>query len=107
MPEHSSELGVASGIRASMALEAVAAETFGREDVLADVSARFAASEETIEVWETYRLVDAVAHNVIQFSSDKYWSAQYGHRAPLNRFGALNDESEVDASDVMDLDGLL
>lgn len=105
--ENSSELGVAAGFRASMALEAVAAETFGRQDVLADVIARFAAAEDVIVVWEDYRLVDEVARNVILFSSDKYWTAHYGHRTPQSRFGSLSDTHEVDASDVMDLDGLL
>lgn len=104
---NSSELGVNKGIRASMALEAVAAETFGREDVLKDVIARFAQSEETFKVWKDYRLVDESARNVIQFSSDKYWTAHYGYRTPHSRFGSLSDKTEVDSSEVMSLDDLL
>lgn len=105
--ERSSELGVAAGIRASMALEAVAAETFGRDDVLADVIARFAEAEDTIVVWQQYQLVDEVARDAIRFSSDKVWTEQYGHRTPQNRFGSLTDEPRLDETNVMDLEGLL
>lgn len=105
--ENSSRLGVEKGIRASMALEAVAAETFGRDDVLEDVLARFAASEENFEVWEEYRVVDEVARNVVTYSSDKYWASNYGYRTPSTYFGKLSDQRDMDDVETMDLDGLL
>ncbi len=104
---NSSDLGVKVGMRASMALEVVAAETFGREDVRKDVIARFAKSDQTFKVWKEYRLVDESARNVIRFSSDKYWTAHYGYRTPQSRFGSLSDKTRVDSSEVMDLDDLL
>lgn len=105
--QHSSELGVQSGIRASMALEAVAAETFGRPDVLKDTIARFAAAEDTIDVWDEYQLVDKAAGRVIRFSSDKYWTSHYGYRTPQSFFGKMSPERDTENVEVMDLDSLL
>ncbi|WP_404363973.1 hypothetical protein [Marinobacter sp.] len=105
--DNSAQLGIDAGIRASMALQVVAAETFGRKDVRETVIARFVEAEDTIDVWDDYRLVDTVAGDVIEFSSDKYWTANYGHRTPPNRFGSLTEQDEAGSVEVMDLDGLL
>lgn len=105
--EDSSRLGVEAGIRASMALEAVAAETFGRPEVLEDVIARFAEADDTIEVWEEFQLVDHVARDVIQFSSDKHWTASYGYRTPRTHFGRMSPERQGEEPETMDLDDLL
>lgn len=107
MLEDSSRLGIAAGFRASMALEAVAAETFGKPEVLEDVIARFAAADNDIVVWDDYRLVDEVARDVIQFSSDKYWTANYGYRTPRRHFGKMSPESNDEDVETMDLDDLL
>ncbi|MDL0432135.1 hypothetical protein QPM17_13390 [Marinobacter sp. TBZ242] len=105
--EDSSRLGVAKGMRASMAIEAVAAETFGRPEVLADVIARFAEADNTIVVWDEFRLVDEVARDVIQFSSDKHWTANYGYRTPRTYFGRMSPERVGEEPETMDLDDLL
>jgi len=105
--ENSSALGVRSGMRASMALEAVAAETFGRTDILADVIHRFVEANDTIEVWEKYRLADYVAENIIRFSSDKHWTAEYGYRTPQSFFGKMSPERNTENIETMSLDGLL
>ena len=105
--DHSSELGVAAGMRASMALEAVAAETFGRPEVLADTIARFAESEDIVEVWADYRLVDEVAAGVIRFASDKHWTANYGYRTPHSFFGQMSPKRANGAVETMSLDDLL
>ncbi|MBD3655217.1 MULTISPECIES: hypothetical protein [Marinobacter] len=105
--EDSSRLSIEKGFRASMALEAVAAETFGRPDVLKDVIARFAEADNTIEVWDDYRLVDEVARDVIMFSSDKQWTANYGYRTPRTFFGQLSPERAGEEVETMSLDDLL
>lgn len=105
--EDSSRLGVAAGIRASMAVEAVAAETFGRPDVLEDVIARFAESENNILVWSEFQLVDEVARDAIRFSSDKHWTANYGYRTPRTHFGRMSPERVGEEPETMDLDDLL
>lgn len=102
----SSELSVRAGFRVSMALEVVAAETQGRQDIFEDAIARFAEADDVIELSDKFRLFDAVARNVITFSSDKYWTKKYGHRTPLNQFGRLSPAS-ANTEDVMDLDGIL
>lgn len=103
----SARLGVDHGMRISMALEAVAAETFGRPDVLETVLARFADSESGFQVREDYRLVDSVAGEVVQFISDKHWTANYGYRTPQRYFGRLSEQSQQAPAEVMDLEGLL
>ena len=105
--ENSSATGVKAGIRASLAVEAVAAETFGRPDVLADVIRRFAEAESTIDVWDEYRLVDTIAGHVIRFSSDKYWTAEYGYRTPQTFFGKMSPERNTENVETMSLDDLL
>lgn len=105
--EHSAELGVASGIRASTALQAVAAETFGRPDVLEQAIADFVAADDRIEVWDDYRLVDEVARGVIRFASDKHWTATYGYRTPQSFFGRMSPERDTANVETMDLDDLL
>ncbi|MFL1456079.1 hypothetical protein ACJO5Y_16700 [Marinobacter sp. GN3S48] len=104
--ENSSELSVQAGFRVSMALEAVAAETFGKPEVLEDLIARFAEADNTIVVRDDYRLLDEVARDVIQFSSDKHWTAEYGYRTPRRHFGKMSPESEEE-TETMDLDDLL
>ncbi|WP_336366227.1 hypothetical protein [Marinobacter sp. C2H3] len=107
MLDHSAELGIEKGFRASLALKAVAAETFGRPDKLKEAIAQFADAEATIKVWEDYRLVDEVARGVIQFSSDKYWTKHYGYRTPRSFFGKMSPERQMEDVETMDLDDLL
>lgn len=104
--DKSSKQGIALGNRLSLALEAVAAETFGRRDVLEKVIGEFFGAEDTIEIWEEYQLLDEVARELIQFSSDKYWVANHGYRTPASRLGSLDEHAESDAK-AMDLDDLL
>ncbi|SDW38873.1 hypothetical protein [Marinobacter mobilis] len=105
--DDSARLGVEGGIRISMALQAVAAETFGRPDVLEATLKRFVESESTFEVDENYPLVDAIAGEVLMFSSDKYWTANYGYRTPARFFGQLSEERAGEDTPVMSLDDLL
>jgi hypothetical protein len=105
--DHSVELGIQKGFRASLALKAVAAETFGRPDKLKEAIAEFADSDATVDVWDEYRLVDTVARGVIQFSSDKYWTEHYGYRTPQSFFGKMSPERDTENVETMNLDDLL
>jgi hypothetical protein len=105
--DNSSEMGVEAGMRVPHAVQVLAAETFGRPDVLASAIASFADAEGRINVWDDYRLLDEVAYTMVQFSSDKHWTAEYGHRTPRNFFGKMSPERERENIEIMDLDGLL
>lgn len=105
--DSSREQGVEMGMRASHAVQVVAAETFGRPDVLADAIAHFADADTLLDVSEDYRLVDEVARTIVQFSSDKHWTTNYGYRTPSNFFGKMSPERSNSHVEVMDLDGLL
>lgn len=105
--DESSRMGIDAGMRASMAIQAVAAETFGRPEVLAQVIRRYAESENGFTVWEEFRLVDVIAGEVIRFSSDKHWTEEYGYRTPSQYFGQMSPERVGEEPEVMSLDGLL
>lgn len=105
--DDSARLGINGGNRISMALEAVAAETFGRPDVLEKVLKRFTDSEDSFDVNPDYRLVDTVAGEVLMFSSDKYWTEHYGYRTPQRYFGQLSEKRAGEETEVMSLDDLL
>ena len=105
--DNSADLGIKAGFRAAHAVQVVAAETFGKPEVLAQAVATFASADERIQVHEDYRLVDEVARSVVLFSSDKHWTAEYGHRTPRTHFGKLSAEWEASNVETMDLDGLL
>ncbi|PSF06051.1 hypothetical protein C7H09_11980 [Marinobacter fuscus] len=103
----SAQQGVQAGIRASYAVQVVAAETFGRPRVLAQAIEGFAGADARIEVWDEFRLVDEVARDVVMFASDKHWSANYGHRTPPGFFGRMSFERNTDTTETMALDDLL
>ncbi|QSP94604.1 hypothetical protein LPB19_15750 [Marinobacter salinisoli] len=105
--DKSSDMSIRAGMRASMAIEVVAAETFGRPDILEQTIAEFASADGRMKVWEDYRLVDVVAGTIVQFASDKHWAANYGHRTPQGAFGKLSPENPMSDMETMDLDGLL
>lgn len=105
--EHSRELGVEKGMRVPHALTVVAAETFGRPEKLEEAIASFVAANATVDVWDEYRLVDEVAAGVVRFSSDKYWTANYGYRTPQTFFGKMSPERDTENVETMSLDGLL
>ncbi|PSF08085.1 hypothetical protein C7H08_10190 [Marinobacter halophilus] len=104
--EHNRELGFDRGFRVASALEVVAAETFGRPDVLAAALEAAAEAEGSMKVSSAYRLLDGVARRVLMHASDKHWAANYGYRTPSNSFGSLSPVSRR-STEVMDLDGLL
>ncbi|WP_420194216.1 hypothetical protein [Marinobacter sp. GH_1] len=105
--EHSRELGFDRGFRVASALEVVAAETFGRPDVLEEAIRAAADAESEMEVSSAYQLLDSVAHRVLLHSSDKHWAANYGYRTPSNSFGSLSPVSSNRSTQTMDLDDLL
>ncbi|SFM39101.1 hypothetical protein [Marinobacter zhejiangensis] len=105
--DDSARLGIESGLRISMALQAVAAETFGRPDVLEEVLKQYTESEDSFTVNDDYRLVDTVAGEVLLFSSDKYWTEHYGYRTPQRYFGLLSEQRAGEDTPVMSLDDLL
>ncbi|WP_323751314.1 hypothetical protein [Marinobacter sp.] len=105
--QNSADLGVKTGFRTSHALQVVAAETFGRPDVLADSIAHFVAAEDQIDILEDYVLLDEAARTVVTFSSDKHWTKNYGHRTPGRFMGKMSPERDTSNIETMSLDGLL
>ena len=87
--EKSSRQGIEGGNRVSLALEIVAADSFGRYEVLERGLARYRDSESNFRVNLKYRLVDSIASETVRFISDKHWTANYGYRTPQQFLGYL------------------
>jgi hypothetical protein len=51
--------------------------------------------------------VDEVAADVVRFSSDKHWTANYGYRTPQSFFGRMSPERQTENVETMNLDDLL
>lgn len=105
--DNSVQLGIDRGFRVSTALQIVAAETFGRPDVLEKAVRGFAESGETMETSAAYPLIDTVAERIVLHSSDKHWVSNYGYRTPRASFGELKPKTAGSNVQTMDLDELL
>jgi hypothetical protein len=105
--DNSVQLGIDRGFRVSTALQIVAAETFGRPDVLETAIRNFVESGETLEISAAYPLIDSVAERVVLHASDKHWVSNYGYRTPRASFGELSPRSAGSNVQTMDLDDLL
>lgn len=105
--DNSTDLGSDRGFRVATALQVVAAETFGRPDVLERAIKEFVQSGETMESSAAYPLLDAVAERVVLHASDKHWVSRYGYRTPRASFGELGPKTAGSNVQTMDLDDLL
>lgn len=105
--DNSVQLGIDRGFRVSTALQIVAAETFGRPDVLEKAVRGFAESGDTMEPSAAYPLIDTVAERIVLHASDKHWVSNYGYRTPRASFGELKPKTAGSNVQTMDLDDLL
>lgn len=105
--KESSAIGERGGVRLPQALYVIAAQATGDKDKLRDALRTYGHSiEEGKPVNENYRLVDAIARQMIQNASDRYWTENTGMRTPEDGYNRFWDESAVDDSG-LSLDNLL
>lgn len=103
----SAAIGEREGVRLPHALYVIAAQATGDETKIRDALRTYGHSlGEGKPVNKTYRLVDAIARQMIQNASDRYWTEHTGMRTPEDGYDHFWDESAVDDSG-LSLDGLL
>lgn len=103
----SAAIGEREGVRLPHALYVVAAQATGDEAKIRDALRTYGSSiAEGKPVNQEYRLVDAIARQMIQNASDRYWTENTGMRTPEDGFDHFWDESAADDSG-LSLDGLL
>lgn len=105
--KNSAVIGEHEGVRLPHALYVIAAQATGDETKIRDALRTYGRSlGEEKPVNKTYRLVDAIARQMIQNASDRYWTEHTGMRTPEDGYDHFWDESAVDDSG-LSLDGLL
>ena len=105
--KNSAVIGEREGVRLPHALYVIAAQATGDETKIRDALRTYGRSlGEEKPVNKTYRLVDAIARQMIQNASDRYWTEHTGMRTPEDGYDHFWDESAVDDSG-LSLDGLL
>lgn len=105
--KESSAIGERGGVRLPQALYVIAAQATGDKDKIRDALRTYGKSiEEGKPVNQNYRLVDAIARQMIQNASDRYWTENTGMRTPENGYNQFWDEELKDDSG-LSLDSLL
>ena len=103
----SAAIGEREGVRLPHALYVIAAQATGDKTKIRDALRTYGNSlGEGKPVNKTYRLVDAIARQMIQNASDRYWTENTGIRTPEDGYTRFWDESAVNDSG-LSLDGLL
>jgi hypothetical protein len=107
--EVAAALGDAAGVRIARAVQAQAAATVGKEDLVKTAIEQFAASHQEKPAPAQWALLDQLALRQIQALSDRIWTEKIGHRTPIGQLGSFGDnetaEDAEDADDLLDLDG--
>ncbi|SDX67810.1 hypothetical protein [Marinobacter mobilis] len=98
--------GEEAGVRLSHVFHALAAMNKGDDEMLRGVIRQHADSIKATPSNEEWRMVDAMATQLIVAISDRMWVENTGHRTPLGKLGSFWDE-EPEAAEVMSLDDLL
>jgi hypothetical protein len=95
-----------TGVRLPYALYAMAAQAKGDENLMRDAIRQFAATKDSA-VNPNYRLVDAMARQIVQNVSDRYWTEKTGSRTPLGALGKFWDDKAAQQDDDVKIDDLL
>jgi hypothetical protein len=105
--KESAAIGEKSGVRLAHALYAVAAQASGDKDKLRDALRTYGHSiAEDKPVNEQYKLIDALARQMVRNIADRYWTENTGIRAADDGFLTFWDETPKDDSG-LSLDSLL
>lgn len=98
--------GEEAGVRLAHVFHAIAAINKGDDDALRAVIRRHAKAIEAKPAPEQWRLVDAMATQIIQAISDRMWVEHVGYRTPSGQLGTFWDD-KPDETETMSLDGIL
>ncbi|GAA3579009.1 hypothetical protein [Marinobacter xestospongiae] len=98
--------GEQAGVRISHVFHAMAAMNRGDTERLRGIIRSHAESIKETPSSDQWRMVDAMATQLIVAMSDRMWMENTGHRTPFGQLGTFWDD-QPEATEVMDLDDLL
>ena len=103
--QQSMQIGEQKGVRLAHALNAVAAQAGGEDAKIRDALRKYAASrEEDKPVNSEFRLVDAMAGQMIQGVADRYWTEHTGVRAADDGMSVFwDDQVSMGDDDLFDV----
>ncbi|MDX1800107.1 MAG: hypothetical protein R3303_04185 [Marinobacter sp.] len=104
--QQSDRQGEEAGVRLAHVFHAIAAVNKGDDAALRAVIRRHAKAIEEKPAPEQWRLVDAMATQIIQAISDRMWVEHVGYRTPSGQLGTFWDD-QPEATETMSLDGIL
>lgn len=102
--EKASQIGFREGVRLGSAMYVMSAYSKGDDKRLRKAIKEFAAHDKHIN--QKYRLLDAMAHNIVQGVSDRMWTENTGKRTPIGGLGTFWDDAKKNESNV-DINDLL
>lgn len=102
--EQAQKIGFDQGVRLGSALYAMAAYSKGDSQRVREAIRKF-ADYDASKVNNEYRMLDTMAHTIIQGLSDRLWTENTGKRTPIGGLGTFWDEGggDQDNSDIDDL----
>lgn len=95
--------GERSGIRLGHALWAISAYGNGDRELTKAIIRDFAAAGRTMKTNPDFRMVDAMAVDLVTAISDRLWTEASGTRTPMGGLGTFWDDKPKSASDIDDL----
>jgi hypothetical protein len=101
--ERVANVGAKKGVRLGYAIWALAAWGDGDQATTRRVIREFAAAGEGSKLDPRYRMLDAVAVEIIQGLSDRLWTAAVGTRTPQGALGTFWDDQPAQSANIDDL----
>lgn len=91
------------GVRLGHALWAVSAYGNGDKELVKNIIRDFAAAGRTAKLDPNFRMVDAIANDMILAISDRLWTEATGTRTPMGGLGTFWDDRPKSAGNIDDL----
>lgn len=101
------KMGDEQGVRLASALVGMIAYNSDNSKLAKEVIRRHANSIKTIASNEEFRMVDAMATDMLTLVSDRLWTEAVGHRTPVGSFGKFWDEKTQAKKVDVNIDDLL
>lgn len=95
--------GEYSGIRIGHAIWALAAWGNGDKELTKYILRDFAALDRTMKIDPKYRMLDAMARQMLTAISDRLWTGATGTRTPMGGLGTFWDDKPKSAGNIDDL----
>jgi hypothetical protein len=97
------KLGERKGVRLGHAMWALAAYGEGNKELTKNIIRDFAAASRTAKLDPNFKMMDAMAEQMIIAMSDRLWTEATGTRTPMGGLGTFWDDKPKSAGNIDDL----